>query len=135
MVKVYIPATPYHFMRNKSDSHPITGCLKPSFLVASSISFSSQGCGRIKYLTNCDTHHTAGSPWTRTSRSARSSGTARGKYGGRGWRLSTMGSSTTWTFLSFISPERISKHHHHHTVLFIQLLPFNKNSLWVLSSS
>ena len=127
IVKTYILATLHHFIRNESDSYPITGCLKPSFLVASSISFSSQGCGRIKYLTNWDTHHTAGSPWTRTSRSARSSGTARGKYGGRGWRLSSIGSSTTWTFLSFISPKIISKHHHHLMVLLMQL-PFNKDS-------
>lgn len=80
------------------------GCLKPSLAVVCWISFSSHAWGRTRYLTNWDTHHTDGSPCRRCKRGARSSGIARGRYGGRGWRLSTMGSSTTWTSLSWASP-------------------------------
>lgn len=54
--------------------------------------------GRVKYVTNCPIHHADGSPWTRVSRSARSSGTDSGRKSGRGVRLSTIGSSTTRTF-------------------------------------
>lgn len=87
-----------------SRTHPIMGCLKPSLTPVSRISFSSHGCGRTRYLTNWDTHQTDGSPCSLCRRAARSSGIARGRYGGLGWRLSTMGNSTTWTSRSRASP-------------------------------
>lgn len=85
-------------------THPIIGCLKPSLTPVSLISFSSHACGRTRYFTNWDTHQTDGSPCNLCRRAARSSGIARGRYGGLGWRLSTMGNSTTWTSRSWASP-------------------------------
>jgi hypothetical protein len=79
-------------------TYPTMGFLNPNFKRMESKSFCNCGCGLIRKRHIWPIHQTIGFPWSRVNLGAMSSGIDSGMNGGRGCKLSTIGSSTTCIF-------------------------------------
>ena len=82
---------------SKLMTYPTIGATKSNFVLDSVISCLVSGWSRSRYLINWPVHQMWGSPCIASSLSAMSDGIDTGKYGGRGFKKSTIGSCNTWT--------------------------------------
>ena len=95
-VKVFIIMNVTLDITERADTYPTIGFWKLMFFFASSSIACVSGWYLSKYFINWPIHQTDGSPWRRMIRSDKSLGMDKGRKGGRGESMSTIGSSITW---------------------------------------